>query len=75
MTTYEEYLELRRQLGYPDEFAMLESIWSDCDHDAQENMLNQFRSAVQTDKDIRAARVEMAARERAVLLAQFPDAW
>lgn len=43
MTTYEQYLALRRQCGYEDDLAMVQKVWDGCDAPAQENMLGQLR--------------------------------
>jgi hypothetical protein len=43
VTTYEEYRQLRRDIGYPEENAINEFVWNDCHLESQENMLGQLR--------------------------------
>lgn len=43
MSTYEQYLRLRRDCGYDGGLAMIQEVWDGCEPDAQENMLGQLR--------------------------------
>lgn len=46
MTTYEQYRRLRIACGFDDDHGFIvESVWSGCEPDAQQNMLEQLRDA------------------------------
>lgn len=47
MTTYEEYRQLRRDIGFPEETAIFESVWNGCELDMQRSMVDQLRPAAE----------------------------
>lgn len=51
MTTYEEYIELRHQIGYPADNAMCAEVWNGCTPESQENMLAQLRPTAQAEQE------------------------
>lgn len=45
-STYAEYRWLREQHGWYKEGGMIRAVWNNCTPEAQEDMLNQLRSAL-----------------------------